>query len=244
MMQEATMVTATDPVAQGVVAVILVGVFALLTRESAHRVVIAIGAVALLWAISYLTPLRLVTFEGMREALDLNVLVLLAAMMALVGVLKTTGVFEWAVALVLRSARGQPLVLLAYIIAFTAVTSAFLDNVTTVVFLAPMALVMARQLGLSPAAFILPMVIGTLSYVIGLHTHYGPAVSGGIVIFAVFSFIAQGGGLALGIAGAVRYSRDGRRMQAAQAGLHLGKGVRLGAAPRLGGGTLNLTYRF
>ena len=39
-------------------------------------------------------------------------------------------------------------------------------------------------------AFILPMVIGTLSYVVGLHTHYGPAVSAGILIFAVFSFIA------------------------------------------------------
>jgi len=61
---------------------------------------------------------------------------------------------------------------------------------------------------------------------------------------AIFSFIAQAGGLTLGIAGAVRYTRDGRRMQAAQAGLHLGKGVRLGAAPRLGGGSLNLTYRF
>ncbi|MBA3545266.1 MAG: hypothetical protein H0T76_02160 [Nannocystis sp.] len=61
---------------------------------------------------------------------------------------------------------------------------------------------------------------------------------------AVFSFIAQAGGLSLGIAGAVRYTRDGRRMQAPQAGLHLGKGVRLGAAPRLGGGNLNLTYRF
>lgn len=61
---------------------------------------------------------------------------------------------------------------------------------------------------------------------------------------AIFSFIAQAGGLTLGIAGAVRYSRDGRRMQAAQAGLHLGKGVRLGAAPRLGGGSLNLSYRF
>lgn len=63
-------------------------------------------------------------------------------------------------------------------------------------------------------------------------------------MFAIFSFIAQAGGLSLGIAGAVRYSRDGQRMQAAQAGLHLGKGVRLRAAPRLGGGTLNLSYRF
>ena len=39
-------------------------------------------------------------------------------------------------------------------------------------------------------AFILPMVVGTLAYVIGLHVHYGPAVSAGIVIFALFSFIS------------------------------------------------------
>ena len=39
-------------------------------------------------------------------------------------------------------------------------------------------------------AFILPMVIGTLSYVIGLHLHFGPAVSAGILVFAVFSFIS------------------------------------------------------
>ena len=63
-------------------------------------------------------------------------------------------------------------------------------------------------------------------------------------LVAVLSFIAQAGGLGLGIAGAVRYSRDGKRIQAAQAGLHIGKGVRLGAAPRLGGGTVNLSYRF
>jgi hypothetical protein len=63
-------------------------------------------------------------------------------------------------------------------------------------------------------------------------------------MFAIFSFLAQGAGLGLGIAGAVMYARDGRRIQAAQAGLHLGKGVRLRAAPRIGGGSLDLVYRF
>lgn len=154
----AALPSTTDPVSQGIVGVVLAGMFVLLTREAAHRVVIAMGAVALLWAITYLTPYHLISFEGMREALDLNVLILLASMMALVGVLKTTGVFERAVDLVMHRAGGRPLVVLALVIAFTAVASAFLDNVTTVVVLAPMSVAMARQMGLPPVALLLPMV--------------------------------------------------------------------------------------
>ena len=71
--------------------------FVLLAMEKAHRVLVIFGAVALLWFITYLTPYKLISFEGAKEALDLNVLLLLAAMMAVVGVLKTTGVFPWAV---------------------------------------------------------------------------------------------------------------------------------------------------
>jgi hypothetical protein len=46
----------TDPVSRGIVAVVLVGVFALLTLEKAHRVLVVLGAVALLWLITYLRP--------------------------------------------------------------------------------------------------------------------------------------------------------------------------------------------
>lgn len=91
----------------------------------------------------------------------------------------------------------------------------------------------AHKLG---TALVIP-VIGPLIAIPQIDSYSGSLV-------AVLSFIAQAGGLSLGIAGAVRYSRDGQRIQAQQAGLHLGKGVRLGAAPRLGGGTLNLNYRF
>ena len=88
----------TDPVSQGIVAVVLVSVFALLAREAAHRVLVVISAVSVLWTLTYLTPYRLITFEAAKDALDLNVLLLLASMMAIVGVLKSTGVFEWGVA--------------------------------------------------------------------------------------------------------------------------------------------------
>ena len=57
-----------------------------------HRVLIPIGAVAIVWLISYFTPFKLISFEAAKEAVDLNVILLLFSMMALVGVLKTTNV--------------------------------------------------------------------------------------------------------------------------------------------------------
>src|SRR5215211_6025751 len=82
---------------QGIVAAILVGVFALLAADRVHRVLIPIGAVAVVWLISYFSPFKLISFEAAKEAVDLNVILLLFSMMALVGVLKTTNVFPWAV---------------------------------------------------------------------------------------------------------------------------------------------------
>jgi Na+/H+ antiporter NhaD/arsenite permease-like protein len=151
----------TDPLAQIVVAAILIGLFALLALEAAHRLLVALGAVALLWLVSYLTPLRLTTFESTASSLDLNVIVLLAAMMALVGVLRSTGVFEWAVARLMAGTRGRPLLVLSVVCWFTAVASALLDNVTTVIFVTPMAIGMARRLAVPAPAFLLPMVMAS-----------------------------------------------------------------------------------
>ena len=148
-----------DALSQGLVAAVLVGVFGLLAADRVHRVLIPIGAVALVWLVSYLTPLRLISFEAAKEAVDLNVILLLFAMMALVGVLKTTNVFPWAVDRLLERSRGNPSRSAALIIWFTGVLSAILDNVTTVIFTYPMASDMARRLRINASAFLLPMVM-------------------------------------------------------------------------------------
>jgi len=148
-----------DVISQGLVAAILVAVFVLLAADRVHRVLVPIGAVALIWTISYLTPFRLISFEASKEAVDLNVILLLFAMMALVGVLKTTNVFPWAVDRLLERSRGNPSRSAALIIWFTGILSALLDNVTTVIFAYPMASEMARRLRINGAAFFLPMVM-------------------------------------------------------------------------------------
>jgi Na+/H+ antiporter NhaD/arsenite permease-like protein len=150
-----------DAISQGLVAVILVGVFALLAADRVHRVLIPIGAVALIWAISYLTPFRLISFEASQRAVDLNVILLLFSMMALVGVLKTTNVFPWAVDRLLERSRGNPSQCAVLIIWFTGALSALLDNVTTVIFIYPMAAEIARRFKINGSALFLPMVMAS-----------------------------------------------------------------------------------
>ncbi|MDQ2669666.1 MAG: ArsB/NhaD family transporter [Gemmatimonadota bacterium] len=144
---------------QLIVAVVIVATFVLLALEKAHRVLIVIGAVAVLWLFTYLTPWQLITFEQAHAAVDLNVIFLLAGMMAIVAVLKSTGVFSWAVERVMTAAAGRPGRVMVLVASFTALLSAFADNVTTVVFVTPMALAMAKELGVRPVAFLLPMVM-------------------------------------------------------------------------------------
>lgn len=151
----------TDPVSQIIVAVVVVALFALLAKEAAHRVLIAMGSAAFLWAVTYLTPWRLISFQASARHIDMNVLFLLAGMMTVVGVLKSTGAFGWAVSALLARTGGRPLLASRLIAWFTAVMSAFLDNVTTVIFVTPMATGMARRIGLAPMAILLPMVVAS-----------------------------------------------------------------------------------
>lgn len=149
----------TDPLSQGLVAAIIVAVFGFLVVEKAHRVLVVFSAAALLLGISYLSPFKLISFEAAGRHLDLNVLFLLAGMMAFVGVLKTTGVFPWAVHRLVERARGRPIIIQALIVWFTGIVSALADNVTTVIFLTPMAVEIARRTGVRPRAYLMPMIM-------------------------------------------------------------------------------------
>ena len=155
----ATFASTTDPVSQLLVAGLLVALFTVLAVDKAHRVLVVLSLVAVMWAITYLTPYRLLTLEGAVQALDLNVLLLLAAMMALVGVLKSTGVFAWAVDRLVARFGGRPVRAITLLWWFTAIVSAFIDNVTTVIFVTPIVLATIRRLRAPPMLVLLPMIM-------------------------------------------------------------------------------------
>jgi len=149
----------SDAASQSLVALIIAGMFAALALDRAHRVLVVLSALALIFLVTYFTPWHLLSFETAKDAIDLNVILLLLAMMALVGVLKTTNVFPWAVDQLLIRSRGNPGLAASAIIWFTGILSAFLDNVTTVIFTYPMSQEMARRLKINASAFLLPMVM-------------------------------------------------------------------------------------
>ncbi|MEO8252255.1 MAG: ArsB/NhaD family transporter [Chloroflexota bacterium] len=94
-------------------------------------------------------------------AIDFNVIFLLAGMMVIASALGRTGFFEWLGARAVHASRAEPFRLLVLLAIVTAVLSAFLDNVTTVVLMAPVALVTARRLDVSPYPFLISQIVAS-----------------------------------------------------------------------------------
>ncbi|MEK6719177.1 MAG: ArsB/NhaD family transporter [Chloroflexota bacterium] len=94
-------------------------------------------------------------------AIDFNVIFLLAGMMILAGILRQTGFFQWVAIRSVKVAGGEPLRLLLVLSLIAAVLSAFLDNVTTVVLIAPVTLYIASVLRVSPVPFLMTEVFAS-----------------------------------------------------------------------------------
>ncbi|MFI6928450.1 SLC13 family permease [Nonomuraea spiralis] len=76
-------------------------------------------------------------------------------MMVIVGVLKETGVFEYLAIWAAKRARGRPFRLMVLLVLITAVASALLDNVTTVLLIAPVTFLVCERLAVSPVPFLI-----------------------------------------------------------------------------------------
>jgi Na+/H+ antiporter NhaD/arsenite permease-like protein len=94
--------------------------------------------------------LHLVGYEEALHAIDMNVLFLLIGMMIVVNTLTDTGVFEWLAIKLARLARGNGLLIAVFFMILTAVLSAFLDNVTTVILMAPITILLCQLLDILP----------------------------------------------------------------------------------------------
>ena len=105
--------------------------------------------------------LGIVSQETAFEAIDLNVIFLLAGMMILAGILRRTGFFQWVAIRSVKIAGGEPYRLLIVLSVVSAVISAFLDNVTTIVLLAPVTLYIASVLRVSPVPFLISAILAS-----------------------------------------------------------------------------------
>lgn len=94
-------------------------------------------------------------------AIDLNVIFLLAGMMVIASIVARTGFFDWLAIRSVRLSDGRPVRLLLVLATVTAVLSAFLDNVTTVVLMTPITLSIAHRLGVSPVPYLISGILAS-----------------------------------------------------------------------------------
>ncbi|UCC44761.1 MAG: ArsB/NhaD family transporter, partial [Candidatus Zixiibacteriota bacterium] len=90
--------------------------------------------------------LQLIPYHEALLKVDLNVVFLLTGMMMIVNVLAQTGLFEWVAVGIVRKCRGNGVAIMASLMVVTAVFSALLDNVTTVILIAPITILIAQIL--------------------------------------------------------------------------------------------------
>ena len=134
---------------------IFIGIYALIVTEKIHR------TLAALLGASLVILLKLVDQHEAFASVDFNVIFLLAGMMIIANVLAKTGIFQWIAVEAVRRTQGRPYRLLVLTSVITAVVSAFLDNVTTVVLLTPITFFVAQRLGTSPIPFLISQVLAS-----------------------------------------------------------------------------------
>jgi Na+/H+ antiporter NhaD/arsenite permease-like protein len=100
-------------------------------------------------------------FYSRETGIDWDVVFLLLGMMIIVGVLRRTGVFEFVAIWAAKRAKGSPLRVMVLLVLITAVASAFLDNVTTVLLLAPVTLLVCDRLDIDPRPFLVAEVLAS-----------------------------------------------------------------------------------
>jgi len=127
----------------------------LIISERIHKTAAALAGGLLMIAF------RVLDQKEAFAAIDFNVIFLLIGMMIIANTLGKTGAFQWLAIKQAKLAKGNPLRILLFMAVFTAVASAFLDNVTTVVLLAPLSLFVASILQVNPVPFLLTIIMAS-----------------------------------------------------------------------------------
>lgn len=136
------------------IVIFLVTMAAIMT-EKLHRTVAAVAGALLLILTGVLSV------ESGFSYVDLNTLGVLIGMMLFVAVVKNSGIFEYIAIKAAKIAKGRPWPLMVLFALITAVLSAFLDNVTTVLLIGPMTLAITSMLRITPIPFFMTQIMAS-----------------------------------------------------------------------------------
>jgi len=155
-------------------------VLGLIATEKLHKTVAALLGMTIVFFVSYIgTPfeeqLFIMDFEGALQYVDFDVIFLVMGMMIVVFILEQTGILNWLAYWAYRVSRGRVWMLSIVLMVLTAIASALLDNVTTMLLMAPITLQIALALNLEPLSLLVPEVlasnVGGIATLVGTPTN-------------------------------------------------------------------------
>jgi Na+/H+ antiporter NhaD/arsenite permease-like protein len=134
---------------------LLVVTYAAIMTERVNRAIVALVGAGLMILTGVLTQQQALAGE------DFNTLALLIGMMLLVAIARKSGMFQYLAIWSAKAAKGRPWAILALLTLVTALVSALLDNVTTVLLIAPVTLVITEQLRVPPYPFLFTEILAS-----------------------------------------------------------------------------------
>ncbi|MFC5405917.1 ArsB/NhaD family transporter [Cohnella soli] len=130
-------------------------IYAIIVSEKIHRTIAAMLGGILMIAFG------IVDQSTAMHHVDFNTLGLLVGMMIIVSVTADTGLFRYIAVYAAKKVKGEPVRILIALTLITAVGSAFLDNVTTVLLMVPVTFSIARQLRINPVPYLITQIIAS-----------------------------------------------------------------------------------
>lgn len=136
--------------------IVFIVAYVFIASEKISRIAIVLAGAAAMVIIGATDADK--AFYSHATGIDWNVIFLLLGMMIIVGIIHKTGLFEFLAISAIKKSSGSPKVALVYLMILTAIASAILDNVTTILLAIPMTLIVTKHLKVSPIPFILAEV--------------------------------------------------------------------------------------
>src|SRR5574344_2190599 len=146
---------------------ILVIAYVFIASEKIQKSVVALVGASLTMLLGliplagYIDNQKMTYVKGVFEHIDFQVIFLLIGMMIIVNIASRSGVFKWMAINLLQATKGHPKTVLFALATFTAVASAFLDNVTTVVLMMPITFIIAKEFETDPVPCLITEVLAS-----------------------------------------------------------------------------------
>jgi Na+/H+ antiporter NhaD/arsenite permease-like protein len=138
---------------------VFVVAYALIASDRINKTLVALSGAGIIVALGVVESDDV--FYSRETGIDWDVIFLLLGMMIIVSVLRQTGVFEYIAIWSAKRAKGSPLRIMILLVLVTAVASALLDNVTTVLLIAPVTLLVCDRLAINPVPFLIAEVFAS-----------------------------------------------------------------------------------